>query len=231
MSGSLLGARTTVEVGADPDRLLLAVPLGACEQHGPHLPLWTDSLTASHLCARLATARSDVVVAPLVGVGASGEHASFAGTLSVGTEVLAAYCIELTRSARPWSRGVVFVSGHGGNVDALREVARQAVTEGDDVVTFLPSLQGADAHAGRAETSIVLAVAAEQVRQDDAVVGITSSLEVLEPLLRAHGVAAVSPSGVLGDPTGASEAEGRRHLDALVDELLASVAARFGDPR
>src|SRR3984885_16235855 len=66
------------------DGAVLAVPVGATEQHGPHLPMATDTDVAMALAARLAARRRDVIVAPPVGYGASGEHASFAGAISIG---------------------------------------------------------------------------------------------------------------------------------------------------
>ena len=67
---------------------MLAVPVGSTEQHGPHLPLSTDTDVAVALAARLAARRADVVVAPPVGYGSSGEHAGFAGTISIGQQAL-----------------------------------------------------------------------------------------------------------------------------------------------
>jgi mycofactocin precursor peptide peptidase len=226
-----LGARTWREVDAHGRHLVLAVPLGSCEQHGPHLPLATDTLVATALCDALALHRADVVIAPAIGVGASGEHAGFAGTLSVGTVALASCLTELVRSARDWTRAVVIVSGHGGNADALERVARTASSEGDDLVVHHPRLEGADAHAGRTETSLVLALAPELVRHNEAVAGVTTPLHELVGTLRAHGVAAVSPNGVLGDPTGASAEEGRELLAALSAGLCGAVDAAFGGPR
>lgn len=231
LDGATLGARTWTELAASGADHVLAVPLGSCEQHGPHLPLSTDTLVASALCDALAAHRDDVVVAPAVGVGASGEHAGFAGTLSVGTEVLARSLTELVRSARGWARAVVVVSAHGGNAEALGVVATTAAGEGDDVVVFAPRLRGADAHAGRTETSLVLALAPELVRHNEAVVGVTTPLGELLGTLRDHGVAAVSPSGVLGDPTGATVEEGRRLLASITADLCGQVDVALGDVR
>jgi creatinine amidohydrolase len=228
VSGSPLGECTTIDVAERADRLLVAVPVGSCEQHGPHLPLGTDSIVASALCEALGSARRDVAVAPLVGVGASGEHAGFAGTLSVGTDVLAAYLTELIRSARPWSRGVVVVTGHGGNADALAKVERTAAYEGDRVVCFGPSVEGADAHAGHTETSLVLALDASRVRHNDLVTGVTTPLGELAGALRRGGVLAVSATGVLGDPTTATPEAGRDVLDGLVADLRHAVEKVFG---
>lgn len=219
---------TSPEVAGHDGAVLVAVPVGSCEQHGPHLPLWTDALVAVALCEALAERRGDVVVAPCVGVGASGEHAGFAGTLSVGTDVLSAYLTELVRSARGWSRGVVLVSGHGGNADALAAAESTARHEGDRVVTFLPHVAGADAHAGRTETSMLLALDAASVRQDRLVPGTTQPLSDLLQALRRDGVMAVSANGVLGDPRGATAEEGRATLGGLASVLCAAVEFAFG---
>jgi mycofactocin precursor peptide peptidase len=231
LDGATLGARTWPDLAAPGAVHVLAVPLGSCEQHGPHLPLSTDTLVASALCDALARHRDDVVVAPAIGVGASGEHAGFAGTLSVGTNALAHGLTELVRSARDWARAVVVVSGHGGNAEALERVARTSSIEGDSVVVYAPMLRDADAHAGRTETSLVLALAPELVRHNEAVVGVTTPLGELVGTLRDQGVAAVSPSGVLGDPTGATAEEGRGLLAMLAADLCARVDAVLGDTR
>src|SRR5690606_21960112 len=87
-------------------RTLLAVPLGATEQHGPHLPLSTDTVIATQLCRRLADRIPDVVVAPPIPYGSSGEHAGFAGTLSLGQAMLTGLVVELVRSADGLGGGV-----------------------------------------------------------------------------------------------------------------------------
>lgn len=212
-----------------PAGALLAIPLGSCEQHGPHLPLSTDALIAHALAERLAAARPDVIVAPALAYGASGEHAGFAGTLSIGTEVLAQVLIELGRSAVGSAvAGVVFVNGHGGNADALALAGERLEREGLAVVIWSPTVPGGDAHAGRTETSLVLALAPHLVAMERAEAGDRRPLAVLWDALRRGGVAAVAPNGVLGDPAGASPAEGHRLLAALAAGLGEAVAARFG---
>lgn len=90
------------------------------------------------------------------------------------------------------------------------------------------SFPGGDAHAGRTETSILLAIAPEVVRIELAAPGDTRPWAEMEPEIVAGGVVAVSPSGVLGDPTGASAEEGARLVDDLVARLAAEVA-RWAD--
>jgi creatinine amidohydrolase len=203
---------------------LLAVPVGATEQHGPHLPLSTDTDLAVALCARLAAARPGVLAAPPVAYGASGEHQDFPGTLSIGSEAVELLLVELCRSAtRTFSR-VLLVSTHGGNAEAARRAERRLRAESRDVLAWLPSGEG-DAHAGRAETSLELALAPDRVRPGRAAAGNTRPLTELMPQLRRSGVRAVSPNGVLGDPAGASAAEGAALLGRLLAGLLAAVDA------
>jgi creatinine amidohydrolase len=204
---------------------LLAVPLGSTEQHGPHLPLDTDTRIATALAAGLARRRDDVVVAPALPYGASGEHAGFPGTLSVGTAALELLLVELVRSASDLCRGTVLVCGHGGNHDAVDAATRRLRAEGRAVLAWMASVPGGDAHAGRTETSLMLALRPGLVRRARATAGDPRPLAELMPRLRAGGVVAVSPNGVLGDPTGARAAEGERLLRGLVDDLVAAVTA------
>jgi mycofactocin precursor peptide peptidase len=204
---------------------LLAVPLGSTEQHGPHLPLDTDTRVARALTAGLARRRGDVLVAPALAYGASGEHAGFAGTLSIGAEALERLLVELVRSASAFCRGSVLVCGHGGNRDALDGAVARLRSEGRPALGWMATVPGGDAHAGRTETSLLLALAPGRVRRRRAVAGEATPLAELMPRLRAEGVAAVSPNGVLGDPAGASAAEGTRLLAGLLDDLVAAVTA------
>ncbi|HXZ62877.1 MAG TPA: mycofactocin biosynthesis peptidyl-dipeptidase MftE [Acidimicrobiales bacterium] len=225
-----LAGATWRQVEATGGTALLAVPLGSLEQHGPHLPLDTDTRIAAALAHGLAARRPGLAVAPALPYGASGEHAGFPGTLLVGHEVLSGVFLELVRSARSWFRGVVFVSAHGGNADALDAAARRCVEEGDDVLVWRGAPVGGDAHAGRTETSLMLALAPDAVRLELAEPGCTEPLGALLPRLRAEGVRPVSSNGVLGDPTGASAEEGRTLLDALVQDLATAVSARWPTP-
>jgi mycofactocin precursor peptide peptidase len=220
-----LGEQTWPTVAAAPDALVF-LPIGSCEQHGPHLPLDTDTRIAVAVAtdaAELIGAPAKVFVAPAVAIAASGEHAGFPGTLSIGTAALVTVLVEVVRSAS-WASRVVFVNGHGGNVNAVRRAADQLRHEGHDVVLWSPSASAAeashaDAHAGRFETSLMLAIAPDFVRLDRASAGDVRPLAMLLPLLRQDGVKSVSANGVLGDPTGANAAEGKRYLAALAADL------------
>jgi mycofactocin precursor peptide peptidase len=208
-----------------PDRpTLLIVPLGAYEQHGPHLPLDTDTLIASAISDRAGEILG-AAVAPALAYGASGEHAGFPGTLSIGHEALAAVIVELVRSARSTFDAVVFVSGHGGNAESLRRAEAQCRSDGDRILVWRPRVPSGDAHAGRTETSLLLAIAPQLVRTGRIAPGCTASLSDLLPELRRAGVRSVSSSGVLGDPTTATAEEGWTVLAALVADLCAAVSS------
>jgi creatinine amidohydrolase len=205
-------------------RPMLAIPVGSCEQHGPHLPLGTDTIIATALADRLAAHRTmvPILVGPPLTVSASGEHSGFIGTLSIGTEATIGALIELVRSA-DWASGVVLVNGHGGNAEAVGRAVATAGDEGRNVLSWWPHVPGGDAHAGRTETSLMLAIAPSLVVAARASAGETRPLAEIAAALGAGGVRAVSPNGVLGDPTGATLEEGRILLDKLTDDLVAAV--------
>ena len=239
-----LGDRVWPEIDGRPT---LLVPVGSVEQHGPHLPLDTDARVAAAVAAQAAAAvlgtaaadgragaaremsRADgavgsgaLLVAPAVGYGASGEHEGFPGTVSIGHEALRLLLVELGRSAARWAGRLLFVNGHGGNVPTLVDVVRLLRYEGRDAA-WLACAPGGDAHAGRTETSLMLALDPACVRPEWAA-GNTAPLGHLLPAMRAGGVAAVSVNGVLGDPTGASPDEGERLLAAMAADLIAALA-------
>jgi creatinine amidohydrolase len=216
MTPRLLGDLATCEVA----RPLLLVPVGSCEQHGPHLPLATDTIVAEHLCALV----DDVIVAPSVGITASGEHAGFPGTLSIGNEALTRVLIELGRSA-DWSAGIVFVNGHGGNARAVSLATSALAAESRRAASWSPRMNG-DAHAGHVETSMMLAIAPHLVNLSRAAAGNTSALAEIIDDIRTDGVRAVSENGVLGDPGTASRDEGICIIEALSADLRSFVETK-----
>ncbi|WP_105972142.1 mycofactocin biosynthesis peptidyl-dipeptidase MftE [Streptomyces geranii] len=210
---------------------LVLVPVGSTEQHGPHLPLDTDTFVARAVVERTAEVLPEAWVAPPIAYGASGEHAHFPGTVSIGHEALRAVVVELTRSLALWAGRVVFVNGHGGNTATLDTALAQLRAEGHTVAWTACETPNGDAHAGRTETSLMLHLDPDRVRLDAAVAGNTRPLAALLPALMADGVRAVSPSGVLGDPTGASAEEGGRTLDAMVAATLRRIGGWAIDGR
>jgi creatinine amidohydrolase len=218
-----LAELTWPEVAARAAGSVLVVPLGATEQHGPHLPFTVDTEIAVALGDRLLRARETAVLAPAVAYGSSGEHAGFPGTLSIGQEALEGLLVELVRSADAFA-GVFLVSAHGGNAAVVRRATGRLRNEGREVRAWSPKGPADDSHAGRTETSVMLALRPEAVRAGRAA-GSTAPLADIMPALLTSGVRAVSPNGVLGDPAGASADEGRRVLARWTGDLLAAYDA------
>jgi creatinine amidohydrolase len=208
-------------------RRLLALPLGAIEQHGPHLPYDTDAVIATALAARLARHRDDCVAAPVMPYGSSGEHRGFPGVLSIGLELIEAVIVEIGRSARASFQGLVIVSAHGGNNIAVGRAQQRLFHEGQRILAWSARFSGGDAHAGHTETSIMLALQPERVSPDRIEPGVTTPIATLMPRLRREGVRAVSENGILGDPRGASRKAGLALLRAATQDLLQQVEAAF----
>jgi mycofactocin precursor peptide peptidase len=221
-----LGAATSSQLSGISPSIL--IPLGSTEQHGPHLPLDTDTRIVTAVArgagAGLRTRLElEWLVAPAIAYGASGEHQDFPGTISVGTEALTMLLVEYGRSAACWAGRLVFVNGHGGNVAALSGAVRKLRAEGRDVGWCPCVAAGGDAHAGHTETSVLLHISPADVLTDRWLAGNRTPLPELLGSMRRGGVAAVSRVGVLGDPTTATAADGKRILTEMVDGCVRRV--------
>lgn len=227
-----LGCSTSSQLDSTSSAVL--VPLGSTEQHGPHLPLDTDTriatavarATATRLCDGQARGRQgrQWLVAPAIAYGASAEHQGFAGTISLGTEALTTLLVEYVRSATCWSPRLAFINGHGGNLTALNHAMSLLRSEGRDIGWCSCSAVGADPHAGHTETSLVLYLSPADVLTDRRCAGNGAPLPELLPSMRRGGLAAVTRTGVLGDPTTATAAEGKRLFAEMVDGCVERVA-------
>ncbi len=202
---------TTTRLNTSNSSVLL-LPLGSFEQHGPHLPLDTDTIIIDSVVTQ-ALQESKVrtnsfVVAPTIAISASDEHAGFPGTLSTGTEALVQSVVAICRSAS-WAHGVCIVNGHGGNADALVRISSALTYEKiKHSIWSLPSYNGADMHAGHTETSIMLHVAPDTVHTERIERGTVGDASDLVAQMRTSGVAGVAANGVLGDPTTATKEHG-----------------------
>ena len=219
MNARPLVARSWVEQSVSPQRTLL-IPLGSFEQHGPHLPMNTDTVMAQAL-ATLVANEIDCDVAPTIPVGASGEHQGFAGLLSIGNEALELVVTELLRSARATWPSVVLVSGHGGNFTAISRAVRTARDEGSRVAAWFPTDIDGDPHAGATETSVMLALDASLVDMAVALDAPVTPDQMRQ--VQAEGIMGVSESGVLGEPSRATAQAGHLLLHRWVREIVALV--------
>ncbi|GGL85346.1 creatininase family protein [Nakamurella endophytica] len=213
------------------------LPFGAHEQHGPHLPLATDTVMAAGLAGRIAE-QVDGWLLPAVTYGHTVGNDGFPGTVSLSFETVRAVAADICRAlVRQGARGVVVVNGDFGNRAPLELAAQQvrAETSRPVLVVNYPGLAEIAAelcttapagwglmHADEFETSVVLALEPEHVRMERAVAEYpdfpATFPELSEPLHR------LSRSGVFGDPTPATAELGRRLLDRLTDRAVALVS-------
>jgi len=236
---------------AETGPVLGIVPLGALEQHGPHLPLATDALIAEVLARRLADGIEETaVVMPVPYGGLSDHHLGFPGTVSFPEAVFRglvdAYVDALVRLS---IRDVFVFSAHGGNFgfltrlgDAYRDRDDVRLVAYDDMPRYFgTTFEGAeragftppetDWHAGGIETSQGLHAFPEHVRDFTGVTGYLAAEPGWLDRVLAEGIHAVSESGVLGSPRGASAQAGAAIFDALHEELVGCVVRSFGCTR
>ena len=209
-----------------PRNACVVIPVGSFEQHGPHLPLDTDTQIAAHLCTTAAHGISSVVIAPPLSITASGEHAGFPGTMSIGTEALITVIVELVRSC-DWAMGVILVHGHGGNLAAVQRATTLLHSEQRNIASWWPRIQGADAHAGHTETSLMLEINPQSVRLEKLDIGNVQPMSELQHDLQTQGVKAVSENGILGNASTATAEHGEEILTALTNDLRSFIHATY----
>ena len=237
------------EVAELPDKAntVIVLPVGAMEQHGPHLPCSVDSTIAAgvvgHALAHLPADVPAYAMAPIV-YGKSEEHLHFPGTVTLTGETLLATINEIGESVyRAGFRKLLFVNGHGGQPQVLEIAARELrLRHGDFIVVpsftwrvphvagqYLSALEKKLAmHAGHAETALMLALAPETVHMERAVINYPPAFP--SSLLSPDGRPACAwtardfgPSGVIGDPTPATAEQGQEILESLAKSWAAAI--------
>ena len=247
-------ALTTIEAQTlDPDMSLVVLPMAAIEQHGPHLPLGTDLLINEGILDAVAPVSGldvDIYRLPALTIGKSDEHQSFAGTLSLSSATLANTVIEMADGlARSGVRKLLIFNSHGGNPEVIRictRVLRQrfqilaveaswgAFGLPDGLIA--PEDAAHDLHAGFVETSMMLHLRPELVRRHAiaAVEPKTRDWEEDHDILMPEGIVSfgwqsedIHPSGVIGNPSGASAEAGSAiiaHCADMVGKVLRDMA-------
>jgi creatinine amidohydrolase len=237
----------------DPETTIAVAPIAAHEQHGPHMPVSTDTTIGEGMVREVVTRLPldlNVLFLPIMPVGKSNEHVRSPGTLTFSANVALAMWIELGESVRRAGlRKMIFVNSHGGNADLLAVVARELRVRHDMLAVHtswrkfgLPEgmyTQEEDAHgihAGDIETSIVLHLRPDLVRMEDAKYFVSSGIAMrkrykhLGPTgMPAFGWMApdLNPDGAVGDATLATSEKGRltvEHQARGFIELLRDVA-------
>ncbi len=239
---------TTDFAGLDPARTVAVLPLGATEQHGPHLPLAVDHLIAQGIVERalpLLPADLPVLVLPTQQVGYSPEHADFPGTLTLPVETVIATWVAIGAGvARAGVRKLLLFNAHGGQASLLDIVARELRMRHDLIVygcnwwnlplgetvegLFSAEEHRFGIHAGAIETSLIQALAPHSVRADQARVFRSTSQDRAERYaVLGNGRSAklgwamqdYNPAGAAGDATAASPAKGEAVLAAAATQL------------
>jgi creatinine amidohydrolase len=233
-------------LAADPD-LVIMLPVGSTEQHGPHLPLGTDSINVDHLCAEAAGRLDGVLMAPCVSYGIAHNHIDFQGTVTLEPETLIQLTLDILRSLYSHGfRRFLIVNGHGGNNDTLDVAAIKARKEmGDAVIghcysgalartgAAAVSESGIQYHADEAETSKTLAVRPDLVRLDKAKRDVSPAFDAYYHRYYAPGgdmtglvsyglppTICLSQSGVMGDAGVANAEKGAHIVESYLETLV-----------
>jgi creatinine amidohydrolase len=228
---------TTDAVAARP---IAVLPIGAFEQHGPCLPLATDTLIACAVASSISE-HHNVFRLPPITFSCSHEHSAYPGTLSISATTLAAVVGEIAAGlVQQGVTGLIIVNAHGGNA-VLTNVVQQANQRGSRIkIGLYPSREDwseartaagitssnhDDMHAGELETSILLAAYPDYLRDGWASADHTANDR---RYLTTLGIDAYTPTGVIGYPSRATEAKGKtalHHLGRNAHALIKLVTA------
>lgn len=210
-------------------------PIGATEQHGPHLATGTDMVVADHLvnlAADRCEASARLVIAPAMPFGASDHHHRFGGTLSLSALVAVQAFRDVLRSMhRAGATRVMIVNGHGGNSAPVAAAAADVAAESDlriGVIDYWTLLTGGPddppipGHAGAFETSVIGAIDPRLVRNPPSR---SSPMTAYPPGLQIHAASQwLEMDGFGDDPSTADPGRGHRWIEALADRLAHTIA-------
>jgi creatinine amidohydrolase len=233
---SRLAALTSAELEARSERLVV-VPVGAVEQHGPHLPLETDTLLATAVAEAIVARTPGTLLGPTLELGCSSHHSSFAGTLSLRTETFVGLLVDVCQSLARAGLTLVLLNAHGGNRAQLDVALTELSLEGirayaftywqmlEDVVVdeLGEEARNACGHACALETSLMQHLHPERVRTSEIPSGGTPPTWPDPNMFSRHAVRVVRPfdeirpDGVIGRPSLATPELGRRLLDAAAE--------------
>ena len=222
------------------------IPMGSLEQHGPHLPLSTDTIIAEHLSNRISERCRTAIVLPPIEFGFASEHASFPGTISLRPETLSHILLEIANSLmKSRVKRIFIINGHGGNratIDVALGKIKESFPEMHaysftviDVVKpkyneIRKSARKLVGHADEIETSMILAIDPELVEMSKAVreepslpAPISFESEDMAKISFAWNAKEISKSGVIGDPQLASADTGRILLDYATEEISTTI--------
>jgi len=239
---------TDIQAMPNKENTVLIQPVGAIEQHGPHLPLIVDAAIGVAVLGKalekLDASIPAYALAPLY-YGKSNEHWHFPGTIALSAQTLISTLIEIAESVyRAGFRKLVLMNSHGGQPQVVEIVARDLHVKYEDFLVFplftwrvphtvnellSPKEQQLGIHAGDAETSLMLSILPEQVKMQDAVAEYPllpedSLLSMEGKLPFAWTTRDLSCSGVLGDPTVATKEKGDRILESVSDGWVKAIA-------
>jgi len=234
---------TASEIAAEiSSSSILVLPVGAVEQHGPHLPLAVDHVIADEAATAVVDEcgdELDVWQLPTMSISKSNEHAWSPGTLSFSAETLMAVLRDIGRSiAGTEAKRLVLLNGHGGNTTLLATALRELRLE-FGLMTFLmhPALPpayggssteselGMGIHGGLDETSVFMHLRPGQVRLDRAARQVPESLERNTHVKFGGSVSFgwlsndFNPDGYIGDPTGATAERGKQIFEQSIAAL------------
>lgn len=239
--GGLLSPQ--VETMLKQGTLDVLIPLGALEQHGPHLPLATDTIIADAVAEAVSDRVADLVSAPCLPIGCSDHHLSFVGTASIPMKVVSGFLVAVVQTLLAHGFRFVYVfSGHAGNIPAMKEMTERvdpavrgrvaASVDWPDQRRALHEWAGSElgiapervgTHAGHFETSIMLCIRPDLVDMRAAPEGFIGSAREASERLAREGMRSVSTAGVIGDPRSATAAAGEGYLEVLVSSLVSFI--------